>query len=314
MNSLFNILYFTIMLNAYTHDQSNHGNFERCIILAEQSQNSIVIVNPESHQTVWQWNVENSNIDPAYWKWFKATSDAKVIYDGRYILITASGGGVALIRVTDKKVVFYAYAGGNTHSAEILPDGNVVCASSTGNYLSIFRTDTTTTTTPIDIYCKKIPNKFGHNVVWDNKRKVLWSTAMDYLITYRYNFNKDNPDLTRIDSIKIPGNQPHDLFPVYGEDTLWLTTMEAVFKFEISSGKFHKIEFAGDMNIKSISSGPEAYPVIILRPKEKWWTDEVLDINNISIFSEKGYRIYKARWFVNNTFSYGDHRIIVFDR
>jgi hypothetical protein len=291
---------------------SHQPEFDHCIVLAEQSQHSIVVINVRSHQIIWQWDAKNKDINPDFRKWFNAPSDAKVIDNGRYILTTASGGGVALIRIADKKVVFYAYAGGNTHSAEILPDGNIVCASSTGNYLSLFRTDTTNY--PNGIYCEKITNKFGHNVVWDNKRKVLWSTANDYLITYRYNFNKDKPGLTRIDSIKIPGNQAHDLFPVHGEDALWLTTTDHVFKFTIPSGKFHEIELADDGNIKSIYSGPESYPVIVLRPKEKWWTDEIFDISHNSIFYEKGYRIYKARWFIHNAFSYGEPNMTIFGK
>jgi hypothetical protein len=30
-------------------------------------------------------------------------------------------------------------------------------------------------------------------------------------------------------------------------------------------------------NIKSVSSGDSSLPVIIVRPKTSWWTDEVID-------------------------------------
>jgi hypothetical protein len=275
---------------------------DKCIILAEQSQNRIAVVNSSSGNIEWQWRAENSNINPAHWKWFNAPSDAKIVYSGRYMLLSASGGGIALVRIKDKKTLFYAYAGGNTHSIELLPDGNIVSASSTGNYLAIFRTDTIKK--PEEIYQKKVWIKFGHNIVWDNKRQLLWSAAMDYLIAFKYNFNCNNPDLTRIDSVRIPGTVAHDLFPVYNEDALWLTTSDNIFKFNISSREFQKLDITEGRNIKSVSSGPENYPVILIRPKEQWWTDEVVDRNGHSIFTQAGFKIYKARLLLINTFSY----------
>lgn len=280
-------------------DQLKYG---KCIILAEQSQHRIAVVNTGSGEIVWQCRAENSNINPDHWNWFNSPSDAKIVYSGRYMQLSASGGGVALVRIKDKKTVFYAFAGGNTHSIELLPDGNIVSASSTGNYLTIFKTDTIIN--PEEIYSKKKPIRFGHSVVWDNGRQLLWTTAMDHLVAFKYNFNCNNPDLTRVDSVLIPGTQAHDLFPVYNEDELWLTTVDNTFKFNISSRKFKKLDIREGQNIKSISSGPENYPVIIIRPKEQWWTDEVLDMNSNSIFKKEGYKIYKARWFTINTFSY----------
>jgi len=54
-----------------------------------------------------------------------------------------------------------------------------------------------------------------------------------------------------------------------------------------------------------VSDGPESLPVIITLPKTSWWTDEVLDIKRQRIFFKEGLKIYKARWVVPNTFSYG---------
>ena len=275
---------------------------QHCIILAEQSQNSIVIVDSESDNVVWKWDPASSNVKPEHIKWFNAPSDAKSVREGKYILMTASGGGVALIRVSDTATVFYAYAGGNTHSAELLPDGNIVTASSTGNYLTLFRTDTIHF--PEGILSKKVQIRFGHNVVWDKKRNVLLSTAMDHIVSFRYNFMKDDPVLVRKDSVRIPGKEAHDLFPVYGRDELWLTTIDNVFRYNPEKHEFNKTELENDSNIKSVSSGPSSFATIIIRPKVSWWTDEVTDFTDKSIFSHKGYKIYKARWFTDNSFSY----------
>lgn len=281
---------------------SGPGGCKHCIILAEQSQNSIVVVNADSDKIVWKWDPAGSNVRPEHLKWFNAPSDAKCLPGCKYILMTASGGGVALIRVSDSVTVFYAFAGGNTHSAEMLPDGNIVAASSTGNFMTVFRTDTVNY--PEGVIAKKIPLRFGHNVVWDKKRKILFSTAMDHLVYFRYNFDTDDPLLTRTDSVKIPGTEAHDLFPVHGRDELWLTTIDDVLVFNPSTRQFRRSELENDRNIKSVSSGPRSFPVIFIRPKVSWWTDEVLDFGEKSIFRHEGYRIYKARWFTRNSFSY----------
>lgn len=46
------------------------------------------------------------------------------------------------------------------------------------------------------------------------------------------------------------------------------------------------------------------FPVIVIRPKESWWTDEVIDAKGNGVFFEKGLKIYKARWVLPNTFGY----------
>lgn len=184
---------------------------KQCLILCEQSQNRIVIVELPSKEIIWEWKAINSNVSAEHREWFNFPDEAKPVYDNKYILITASGGGIALIRVSDKKVVFYAYAGGNPHSAEILPDGNIVSSSSTGNFLTLFKVDTVNF--PRDIFFKSYPIKDGHNVVWDKKRQVLWAGSGMHLRIYKYNFSCDHPDLKLSDSIRLPDNTCMTCFP-----------------------------------------------------------------------------------------------------
>ena len=273
----------------------------KCIVVAEQSQNRIVIADVASGAVIWEWKPESSNVKPEHVKWFSNPSDAKAVYSNQYVLTCASGGGVALIRIADRKTVFYAYAGGNTHSIELLPDGNIVSASSTNNYLMLFKTDTLHF--PEGVYTKKVPIDFGHNVVWDAAQKRLWSASMATMKSYRYNFNCSAPDLALDTTISIPGTEAHDLFPVYGEKNLWLTNTTHVYKFDVTSRQLTEANVL-QANIKSVSSGPAGYPVIIIRPKVSWWTDEVLDAKGNSVFFQKGWKIYKARWVVTNAFSY----------
>jgi hypothetical protein len=280
---------------------------KKCIVLSEQAQQRVAIADVPSKKIFWQWTPQTSNVKPAHYNWFSNISDAKVVYNGKYILTTASGGGVALIRIADKKTLFYAYAGGNTHSAELLPDGNIVSASSTGNYLMLFTVDTLNF--PENVYTKKITIDFGHNVVWDHKNQLLWSAAGAELKSFRYNFNCAQPDLTLVESLPLPGKEAHDLFPVYNEEALWLTNTTNVYKFTLANKKLIQADVI-QANIKSVSSGPADFPVIIIRPKQSWWTDEVIDSQGNSIFNETGLKIYKARWVLPNTFSYPANNVV----
>lgn len=274
---------------------------DNSIVLSEQSEHRVAIADVHTKKIIWDWKPASSNVKPGHAKWFSSISDAKIVYNGKYILTVASGGGVALIRIADKKTVFYAYAGGNTHSAELLPDGNIVAASSHGNFLMLFKVDTLHF--PENVYTKKVFIEFGHNVVWDHKRQLLWSAGLSQLKSFIYNFNCEQPDLQLKDSVHLPGSEAHDLFPVDGKDALWLTNNEGVYQYDIATKQLTKADVP-QSKIKSVSSGPAGYPVIVLQPNESWWSDEVLDAQGKPVFSQKGLRIYKARWNLLNTFSY----------
>lgn len=282
---------------------------EQCIVLAEQSRHRVAIADVPSGDIIWDWKPQNADVQPEHRDWFDSPSDAKVVYDGAYILLTASGGGVALVRIADKKTVFYAYAGGNTHSAELLPDGNIVSASSTGNHLTVFAVDTLKT--PDEVYRKNIHVDFGHNVVWDHENQKLWTAVGEdsaALVSFEYNFNCAEPGLVRKETIPLPGKGSHDLFPVYGENAFWYTNSTNVYKINMDEREVVRVGTDYRSSIKSVSSGPDGFPVIMIKPKEEWWTDEVIDTGGNRIFYENGLRIYKARWVLPNSFSYpADH-------
>lgn len=280
---------------------------KKCIVLAEQSQVRVAIADMPSKKIIWEWKPESSVKNPDHVKWFSNPSDAKVVYNGQYVLMSASGGGVALIRIADKKAVFYAYAGGNTHSAELLPDGNIVSASSTGNFLTLFTVDTLQF--PDNVYKKNIPIDFGHNVVWDQQNQLLWTAAGTELKSFTYTANCTQPDLILKETIHLPGKEAHDLFPVYGENALWFTNTTNVYKINMATKALTKAAVL-QPNIKSVSSGPDGFPVIIIKPKQSWWTDEVIDARGNSVFYQPGLKIYKARWVLPNSFSYPTNHIM----
>ena len=215
-------------------------------------------------------------------------------------------------------MIWYAASGGGfPHSAEILPDGNIAVACSTsntpaGDKLKIYRVDYDRfpATEAVAVY----PLKSGHNVVWDRKNKVLWATAYTTLNAYAYGLKEGVPALTLCESLPLPegGEDPHDLFPAYGERKLWLTTSERLYKFDPKRKRFDEVVVAEELrHLKSASSGPSDCPTIVLRPTEQWWSNALVAIDGTPVYTGPEYfKIYKGRWLLDNTFSYPkNHRL-----
>ena len=79
---------------------------------------------------LWRWRAADSpEIPEEMHTQFRTTDECKPV--GESILITASSGGVALVRRKDKKCLFHASAK-NAHSACLLPKDRVAVASSHG--------------------------------------------------------------------------------------------------------------------------------------------------------------------------------------
>ncbi|MBB5438187.1 hypothetical protein HDC92_001862 [Pedobacter sp. AK017] len=272
------------------------------LIITDQSQNRIAKVDLKTQAIVWEWKAA-TGIPAKDVAWFSNISEGKLVYSGKYMLITASGGGVALVRISDKATVFYCYVGGNTHSAEILPDGNIVTASSTGKLLTLIHVNLNSF--PDNIYKKTIVLDDAHNVVWDKQRQILWSANKDKLVAYTYNFNCNAPGLTVKESINLPAGGCHDLFPVFGEDALWLSTSTKAWKVDLKTRNIK--ESSALPRIKSVGSGPKGYPAITLQgidTDRQWYNDKVQDLNGKTIFQMDGLKMYKARWDLKNDFSY----------
>ena len=111
---------------------------EKAYVLAEQSRRAIVIRDAETHRNIWSWDPYTACVPAAQQGWFVNPSEVKPVFNRRYILMTASGGAVALIRLSDHKLMFYANCGQNPHSAEVLPDGNIVTAESKSGEINTF--------------------------------------------------------------------------------------------------------------------------------------------------------------------------------
>ncbi|MCP4644045.1 MAG: lactonase family protein [bacterium] len=282
--------------------------YEGMIVACEQARPGYVILDPDADWSdpaavVWEWKAADApKLKRWEGAWFGNPSDAKPVMGGTHLLVCASGGGVALIRVKDKRLVWYALAGGNTHSIEILPDGNIVSASSTGSYLAVFDTSK-----PLKDPRKPNPEKItlssAHGVVWDAKRERLWAIGGEALKRYRYTADSGTPTLVEEASFQLPGYGGHDLFPVAGEDRLYLTS-DRIWTFDPEAETFASCLPLG--GVKSVSKRDATGSVIFMKATEVWWSDTIRFMDDKRLMTLPGARFYKARWWVPNRFSYPD--------
>ncbi len=278
----------------------------RCdsVLCAEQRNCEILLLNwrkgwsrPQS--VLWRWSpLDDDAIAAAHKGWYQNFSDCKCVMRQTHVLAVASGGAVSLIRIADRKVVFYAYAGGNTHSAALLPDGNIACASSSGNFITIF-VRPTLFTGPENVKSVTVEYRDAHGVVWDHPQKLLWVLGHDRLASFRYNADRELPELTMVDCFRPSDDDfiGHDLIPVPHTQSLYLTGHRHVLRFDTVS---HEISPCFSLHdVKSISEHPASGGIIMQIPEEQWWSDTLVTDRGVRQ-TLPGARFYKARWFVDN--------------
>lgn len=284
---------------------------ENAVVLAEQSRTAILVMDMNTKQVVWEWEPLTGGIPSAKRNLFKNPSECKPVLDNKYVLMTASGGAVALIRFADKKVMCYAECGINPHSAEILPDGNIVTAESKQGEINLFAVDMEKGT-----MVKKSTKKIGnaHNLVWDAKRQCIYTTgtinnagkSVTALFRFKYNNDKDNPALINQARIYTFDNEKggHDLFPVYGEtDRLWLTAEHGVYQFDMSAATLAATTIYEIADVKAVGKDAQGNDYL-LKPTESWWAPCVVDGAGNEYFNLANSKIYKFRLVQDNQFSY----------
>lgn len=224
---------------------------------------------------------------------FGNPSDTKAVAGGTQILAVASGGGVALIDVATKRSVFTAYPGGNTHSADLLPDGTIITASSTGNALKVF-TRIGTEPTPHKTFTLNFES--AHGVVWDQIHGLVWGLGKDGVGAFRYNFDKEDPQLVLVQMFKLGPKTywGHDLILLEKENKLLMTGAN-VQELDTMTGQVKL--FNRKHSVKSISIHPKTGEQLVQIPNEKWWNDTLQLLNGERTWTFPKARFYKARWF-----------------
>ncbi len=241
---------------------------------------------------IWEWDALNAKDLPENTtsRYFRTMDDCKAVNNGAQMLISSSGGAIALIDIATKKVLFTALVP-NAHSVELLPNGIIAAAASTaptGNRIMIFDS--------------KIQNQLvaedtlysAHGVLWLDKRKSLF--ALGYDVLREYKITADNV-LNKVNEWKIPGIGGHDLQITPDFKKLIVTEHHGCWFFNLTTQKFETLQQVPQYeNIKSLGINKKAQWIMTV-PEQSWWTYHVQFLNPARSFTFGKMKVYKARWF-----------------
>jgi hypothetical protein len=248
---------------------------------------------------IWTWQAAGrADLPKEYHSLFRSTDECKPVEGGRRILITSSGGAVALVERQTSAVVFYGRAV-NAHSADLLPGGRIAVAASRdprnnkGDSLILFDI----TQSGRELWRTELPS--GHGVVWDGKRQAVWALGDQEIRRYRLvDWNTAAPQLERIAVIPLPESGGHELYPVPSTSMLSVTTSAHCWLFDREKQTFMPHPALGDKAaIKSITPHPVTGQIAFTEAERpNWWTTRIQLLNPNETCSVPGEQFYKVRW------------------
>jgi len=267
------------------------------LFLCDQASRKVLLVSTQSDWNnstaiLWEWSAYEADAIPASQKHlFDYVSDARLVDGGKKLLVAGgSGGGVALIRISDKKVLFFDRAGKSPHSAELLPDGVLAVVSSQDNCLRVYFP------APEFSHSIDVTVPSPHGLVWDTHRNGLWVVGLDSLYFFSYKTNS-GVSLKLRKRFALPSPHGHDLFPRVHRKTLFMTTKSGVYEFFPNTGQFRPFKPLKNVpNVKSVCENPKTGRIVTVRAVTKWWNDTVDFLHPRGQKTRKGARFYKARW------------------
>ena len=298
------------------------------------------VPNWNRHNVLWEYDtkegVDGLTMD------FDHINDVKRVryHDREYILIAGNGPGLALFDLYEERFVFSykprvpagercSMKSISIHAAEMLPDGNFVVADPTGDDRGGASVRLIYGSNEDPVILQSLPFSGAHGVVWDHKRQLLWAWGGSKLKKYRYiSAGKDSyleqhgiayksPDWTSIG---------HDMMPL-GPDALIFNCAEGLGVFYIEHQTVAKRQqfellygtidmathFALDTKLlrgKGVDFNYKTGQIIQnLHESNTVRSPNVLQedrsVMEWSYEPEDDMKMYKARWFIHNEFSYG---------
>jgi hypothetical protein len=243
---------------------------------------------------LWGWRAKEApELPELVRKQFESTDECKPVSGGR-LLVTSSGGGVALVDRGSGQATFWASVV-NAHSAELLSGDRIVVASSYGeggNRLVLFDA-----TTPGKLLAGE--ELYGaHGVVWDGEAKLLWALGEIELRAYAFHdLETSTPSFVQKRAYTLPNPGGHDLRAVPKSTSLVVTSGHHVWLFDRRLLNFAPCGGLSDLRgVKSVDVHPVTGRLAYVQAEKQWWAEHIRFRNPEGEALFPGQRLYKARW------------------
>src|SRR5690606_26869809 len=116
-------------------------------------------------------------------------------WGGEWMLVVDSRGMAAIVSYPEgDRYQWFHVIDGNLHSAELLPDGNIALAASTGGWVRIYTSSQGATSG----YYVEYPLPGAHGVLWDPTSELLWAVGDHHLVGLRVFGPPEAPRLERV--------------------------------------------------------------------------------------------------------------------
>ena len=264
-------------------------------------------------------------------------SDAKVrmLGDKKVVLYTGSDGSVGMIDYSTKKVL-WSYnlddyytdlvdADGNAarsgpHSIELLPNGDIVVASSgngtwTNGRLTYFDMNGTTCSTS---RMTSFELNGAHGVTWDPENNLLWVSGFLSIEAYKLNTSGTYATITKVSGkgADIPGKTGHDLMQDYSDlDILWITDNKNVYQFSKSQNAIiseypNSTQLLNVINVKGIGSFSDGVVALVSSADS---SDSKYGTNTLRTYWPLNDGSYELVEYTNTSYGFNKVRIFTTD-
>ncbi len=273
---------------------SNHDN--DLVIACGWEEVFISDIGYEVPQKLWSWTADSSeNMPSSLRNKFLTTDECKPVNGSKDILVTSSGGGVAVVNIDTKEISFWASVP-NAHSAEMLPGKIIAVAASLspqGNRIYFYRYDEPGIAFMSDSLYS------AHGLLWDEGSKMLWALGYDILRSYRlYDWQSEDCSVKMANEYRLPGIDGHDLQFAPGRNKLMITTTDNVWIFDMKKSVFlpHPV-MGNESNVKSVSYNKRTDRTAYVKASEEnWWGYYIHIAETGKVIYLPYEKLYKVRW------------------